>query len=49
MDEAFICLRESLCNRAILYVPVLRDVFILCTDASGGGVGACLHVVRDQQ
>ncbi len=49
MDEAFICLRESLCNRVILYVPVLLDVFILCTDASGGGVGACLHVVRDQQ
>ncbi len=30
------------------YVPVSSDSFVLYTDASSGGVGACLHVVREE-
>ncbi len=48
MDEAFGRLRESLCSRVVLYVPVSSDSFVLYTDASGGGVGACLHVVCEE-
>ncbi len=48
MDEAFGRLRESLCSRVVLYVPVSSDSFVLYTDSSGGGVGACLHVVREE-
>lgn len=46
IDSAFIALRESLCAFVILYVPNLCDVFTLHTDASGLGLGACLHIVR---
>lgn len=31
----------------VLCVPSREDVFVLCTDASKCGIGACLHVVRD--
>jgi len=31
----------------VLFVPLCTDVFYLYTDASGDGVGACLHVVRE--
>ncbi len=47
MDEAFKALRVSLCERVVLHVPLLSDVFVLYCDASGCGLGACLHVVRD--
>ncbi len=47
MSLAFNHLRESLCVRVVLFVPVANDCFCLYTDASGDGVGACLHVVRD--
>ncbi len=48
MDAAFRLLRESLCARVVLFVPVCSDVFVLYTDAAGGGVGACLHVLREE-
>ena len=48
MSLAFNRLRESLCVRVVLFVPVFNDCFCLYTDASGDGVGACLHVVRDE-
>ncbi len=47
MSSAFARLRESLCVCAVLFVPLCNDVFCLYTDASGDGVGACLHVVRE--
>ncbi len=34
--------------RVVLFVPVCGDAFVLYTDASGGGVGACLHVLREE-
>ncbi len=37
----------SLCNRVVLYVPLLSDEFVLYCDASGCGLGACLQVLRD--
>ncbi len=49
MDTAFKLLRESLCNRVVLHVPCVCDVFVLYTDASGGGLGGCLHVIRDER
>ncbi len=49
MDGAFKTLCKSLCDIVMLFVPVLSDVFVLCTDASGSGVGACLHVIRDSE
>ncbi len=47
MEGAFATLCKSLCDCVVLHVPVLSDVFILYTDASGVGIGACLHVLRD--
>ncbi len=46
MTSAFKQMRESLCVRVVLFVPVRSDLFCLYTDASGDGVGACLHVIR---
>ncbi len=40
---------SGLCNRVILYVPTLSDSFVLYTDASGDGLGACLHVIREEE
>ena len=42
MDRAFGKLKVSLCNTVSLTIP-------LHTDASGFGIGACLHVIRDEQ
>ncbi len=47
MDEAFWKLRVSLCSRVV--VPVCSDSFVLYTDASGRGIGTCLHVSRDNE
>ncbi len=47
MEEAFRFLCECLCNYIVLTVPVVEDVFVLYTDASGVGIGGCLHVSRD--
>ena len=49
MDEAFSTLCKSLSNSVTLYVPSLSDTFTLSTDASGTGLGACLHVIRDDE
>ncbi len=48
MSEAFHRLRECLCVRVVLFVPVANDCFCMYTDASGDGVGACLYVVQDE-
>ena len=48
MDRAFQQLKVSLCNH-VLVIPSISDTFSLHTDASGSGVGACLHVTRKGQ
>ena len=47
MDKAFDMLKVSLCSHVSLTIPSIADIFSLHTDASGCGVGACLHVHRD--
>ncbi len=42
-------LRKCLCNRVISHVHTLSDSFVLYTDVSGDGLGACLHVVREEE
>ena len=49
MDRAFNRLKVSLCDNVSLIIPSLTDTFTLHTDASGFGIGACLHVVRNQE
>jgi len=46
MTSAFSKLKTSLCDSCVLVIPSSEDVFVLHTDASGRGIGACLHVVR---
>ncbi len=46
MDAAFGELRQILCDHVMLYTPSLDDDLKLYTDASGDGIGACLHAVR---
>ena len=47
MDNAFEMLKVSLCNNVSLVIPSTADTFTLHTDASGHGIGACLHIIRD--
>ncbi len=47
MSEAFTILCESLSCNVVLFVPTPSDRFIAYTDASGAGVGACLHADRE--
>ncbi len=47
MLKAFSKLRISLCQYVVLCIPQHSDSFVLHTDASGAGVGGCLHVLRD--
>ena len=49
MDRAFEMLKVSLSNHVILTIPSISDIFTLPTDASGFGIGACHHVIRDGQ
>ena len=49
MDQAFQQLKVSLCNHVLLVIPSVSDTFSLHTNASGSGVGACLHVTRKGQ
>ena len=49
MDRAFEMLKVSLSNNVILTIPSISDTYTLHTDASGFGIGACLHVIRDGQ
>ena len=48
-EQAFVALRESLCNTCILTIPAVSDQFRLHTDASGVGLGAVLSVVRGDE
>ncbi len=47
MDSAFRELQSLLCGHVMLYTPSPDDELKLYTDASGDGIGACLHCVRD--
>ncbi len=47
MIMAFGKLRSLLADNVALCVPSPDDNFVLYTDASGDGIGACLHVQRD--
>ena len=47
LDEEFIYLKDCLCSLPSLTLPVVQDVFLLQTDASGVGLGAVLSVVRE--
>ncbi len=49
MERAFSSLCKSLCQLVTLYVPRPTDVFILYIDASGVGVGGCLHTVHERR
>ena len=49
MDKAFSRLKVSLCNHVSLTIPSVTDTFTLHTDASGFGIGACLHIQRDHE
>ena len=49
MDKAFEMLKVSLSNNVILTIPSISDTYTLHTDASGFGIGACLHVIREGQ
>ena len=45
-DQAFVLLRESLCNTCMLTIPNVSDQYRLHTDASGAGLGAVLSILR---
>ena len=47
MNKAFEDLKQTVCLTASLTIPTREDVFLLQTDASGGGIGGVLNVVRD--
>jgi len=47
MEEAVSKIKQMLCNHVVLCIPRKEDVYTLYTDASGDGIGACLHVTRD--
>ncbi len=47
MDAAYGKLKQSLCANVLLYTLSPDDDLKLYTDASGDGIGACLHGVRD--
>ena len=47
MDEAFISVRELMCNSSKLIVPLPTDRFSIITDASGLGIGGVLQVERE--
>ncbi len=46
MDDTFGKLKELL-DHVVLCVPRPDEDLVLYTDASGDGIGACLHVIRD--
>ncbi len=48
MDAAFGKLKHLLSNAVVLFVPQRDDDLVIYTDASGGGIGGCLHVCRNE-
>ena len=48
-EQAFVALRESLCNTCMLTIPAVSDFFRLHTDPSGAGLGAVLSVLREEK
>ena len=48
MQQAFVSLKNSLCDHVILYVPCQSDSFVLI-DASGKAVGRVLCVYRKDE
>ena len=44
MQQAFVSLKNCLCDHVILCIPCQSDSFVLCTDVSGKGVGGVLYV-----
>ena len=49
IESAFRDLRVSLCDYVVLNMPCISDMFVLYTNASGWGLGACLHVIREKE
>ena len=49
LNDEFCYLRDMLCSVPSLTLPVVGDVFLLQTDASGVGLGAVLSVVRGEE
>ena len=49
LHREFVYLKNIICAAPCLTLPVVGDVFVLQTDASGIGVGAVLSVLRDGQ
>ncbi len=49
MVQAFCELKCLLCCHVSLTVPISDDSYVLHTDASGEGIGACLHVCRKDE
>ena len=47
MGATFENLKVSLCASVVLNVPCTSDEFLLYTDTSGWGLGACSHVLCD--
>ena len=46
MMANFCKLKDSLCNHVVITIPGPEDELVLYTDASGDGIGGCLHVIR---
>ena len=44
LEDAFVTLKETLCEHSQLTIPSPEDVFTLSTDASGHSIGAVLSV-----
>ena len=49
LEGEFVYLKNCICSAPCLTLPIVSDVFVLQTDASGVGVGAVLGVIRDGQ
>ena len=48
LQSEFLFLKHSICSSPCLTLPVVGDVFLLQTDASGTAVGAVLSVIREE-
>ena len=48
-EQSFHYLCNVLCSACVLHIPLPQDVFLLQTDASYDGLGACLSVIRNKE